>query len=401
MFRIGVIGCGWIVRLSHIPSILKTPEGVITAFYSRTRKSAEKTMKGYHRRVKRLLRKTQDEETRTFFTSALDSKVYTDLEEFFKDVDGVVIATPPNVHMMYAKMAAERGKSIMLEKPAARTLFEIDSVYSSIEKSPLFVYSQRSYDESIDIGREIIDSGKLGRIKSFKGSLGNAILVYVWNKKQFWDPKISGGGALLDLGPHVYSVFRNWFGPEYTFKTVKEIEIATMKKTRRLFKQKNYKVEIDDKALIEVKFSNRVNGEITARFEAYWGLSELYPKGAIRGNYFEVIGEKGKMTIAGPDNYLIEYNDGTIEVIPIEVNFLSTGGANVYRAFIKGQRSRNPAWYALEMMKILEGGYVSHHLEGKTLTEKDIQNFMEQFNNIQKCEDRSLAIINTLFPIEK
>ena len=68
---------------------------------------------------------------------------------------------------MYAKMAAERGKSIMLEKPAARTLFEVEKVYSHIEKVPLYVYSQRSDDESIDVGREIINSGKLGRIKSF------------------------------------------------------------------------------------------------------------------------------------------------------------------------------------------------------------------------------------------
>ncbi len=241
MFRIGIIGCGWIVRLSHIPAILTTPEGVVTAFYSRTRKSAEKTMKGYHRKIKRMLRRTTDEKTEKYLKKGLKSKVYTDLDNFFEAVDGVDIATSPNTHMQYAKMAAERGKSIMLEKPAARTLFEVEQVYSYIEKVPLYVYSQRTYDESIDLGKEIIDSGKLGRIKSFRGSLGNAILVYVWNKKQFWDPTISGGGALLDLGPHVYSVFRNWFGSEYTFESVKELDISTVKKTRRLFKQKNTK----------------------------------------------------------------------------------------------------------------------------------------------------------------
>ena len=399
-FRIGLIGCGIIARFSHIPAILKTPEGFITAFYSRTRKSAEKAMKGYHRRIKRLLRRTTEEKTKDYYQEALNSKVYTDLEDFFEVVDGVDIATPPNVHMMYAKMAAERGKSIMLEKPAARTLFEVEQVYSAIEKVPLYMYSQRSYDHSIDVGREIIKSGKLGRIKSFRGSLGNAVLVYIWGKKQFWDPKISGGGALLDLGPHVYSVFRNWFGPEYTFESVKEIEIATVKKTRRLFKQKNYKVEIEDKAIIEVKFHNRINGEVTARFEAYWGLSELYPKGSIRGNYFEAIGEKGKMTIAGSDNYLIEYNDGSIEVIPFEGKFLSTGGENAFRAFIHKEKSRNPAWYAREMMLIFSLGYLSHQLGGKEVSEEDMRNFMEQFNHIQKCEERSLSIIDTLFPID-
>ncbi len=81
-----------------------------------------------------------------------------------------------------------------------------------------------------------------------------------------------------------------------------------------------------------------MNGDITARFEAYWGNSEMYPKDAVRGHYFEVVGEKGKMTIAGPDNYLIEYNDGSIEVVPIEGEFLSTGGVNVFRAFIQKKK---------------------------------------------------------------
>jgi predicted dehydrogenase len=401
MFRIGVLGCGWIVRLSHIPAILETPEGVITAFYSRTRKSAEKTMKGYHRKIKRLLRKCKDEKVREYLNEGLNSKVYTTLDEFFNAVDGVDIATSPNTHMMFAKMAAERGKSIMLEKPAARTLFEIEEVYSEIEKVPVYVYSQRSYDECIDVGREIIKSGKLGKTKSFRGALGNAFLIYVHNKKQFWDPKISGGGALLDLGPHVYSVFRNWFGQEYKFESVREIGISTVKKTRRLFKQKDYKVEIDDKAIIEVKFNHPENGVITARFEAYWGNSDLYPKEAIRGNYFEVIGENGKMTIGDPNTYLIEYNDGSIEVIPFEGKFLSTGGANAFRYFIRNDQSRNPAWYAREMMIILEGGYISHHLEGRKLTEKDIQEYIGGFSFIKKCEERSLAIIQALFPIEK
>jgi len=74
-FRIGLIGCGIIARFSHIPAILKTPEGIITAFYSRTRKSAEKTMKGYHRKVKRLLRRTADEKTKERYQEALNSKV--------------------------------------------------------------------------------------------------------------------------------------------------------------------------------------------------------------------------------------------------------------------------------------------------------------------------------------
>jgi len=405
MFRIGVIGCGWIMRLSHIPAILKTPEGIITAFYSRTRKSAENTMKGYHYKVKQLLKKTKDPDIREYLLTALKSAIYTNLEEFFTVIDAVDIATSPNTHMMYAKMAAIRGKSIMLEKPAARTLVELENVYSIIKNVPLYMYTQRMYDNGIDFGKQIINSGKLGAIRSFRGCLGNAVLSYVHNKKQFWDPKISGGGALLDLGPHVYSVFRNWFGLDYTFESVKEIDIATVKKIRKQFGQKDYRVQIDDKAIVECKFNNPDKGDITARIEAYWGNRDLYPVGATRGYYFEVIGEQAKLSYPNINKttqfYKIEYTDGIVETIPVNGKLFSTGEENTFRAFIRKEKSKNPGWFVREMMVILEGGYISHHLGGTQVTEDDIFNFLRQFQHIKKCEQRSLALIDTLFPIEK
>jgi hypothetical protein len=53
------------------------------------------------------------------------------------------------------------------------------------------------------------------------------------------------------------------------------------------------------------------------------------------------------------------------------------------------------------MMEILEGGYISHHLGGKTLTKSEIYDFIHGFDFVKKCEERSLAIIQALFPIEK
>ncbi|MBN2156908.1 MAG: Gfo/Idh/MocA family oxidoreductase [Candidatus Lokiarchaeota archaeon] len=405
MFRIGVIGCGWIVRLSHIPAILKTPEGIITAFYSRTPKSAKKTMKGYHRKVKRDLRKAEGYNDKVLLKQALKSKVYTNLEEFFNVIDGVDIATSPDTHMKYAKIAAEHGKSIMLEKPPSRTLLEVEDVYDYIKEVPLFMYTQRMYDNQVKIGRTIIDSGRLGKIKSFRGCLGNEFLLYVHNKEQFWNPKISGGGALLDLCPHVYSVFRNWFGLSYKFESVREIDIGTVMKTRKMFGQRNYAVEIDDKAIIDVKFSNFENGDITARFEGYWGNKELYPKDQTRGYYFRVEGDKAIMSFPYREHnmiyYKIENRNGILEKIPCGNKLFSTGEENVFRAFIKRQESKNAAWFAKEMMEILQGGYISHNLEQKELTRKEIYDFMHSFNEIENKGQRNNAVIETLFPIEK
>jgi hypothetical protein len=52
-------------------------------------------------------------------------------------------------------------------------------------------------------------------------------------------------------------------------------------------------------------------------------------------------------------------------------------------------------------MLILSLGYLSHHLVGQEVSEKEMKDFMVQFDQIKKCEEKSLAIIETLFPIEK
>ena len=46
-------------------------------------------------------------------------------------VDALVICTPHHLHEAHARLAAGRGKAILLEKPIARTLPEADAILSS------------------------------------------------------------------------------------------------------------------------------------------------------------------------------------------------------------------------------------------------------------------------------
>jgi len=83
-----------------------------------------------------------------------------------KELDGVYVATPNPFHAEHAITALERGRHVMVEKPMALTLEDCDRMIAAAEKSrvKLMVAHTRSFNPPIRQMREIISSGKLGRV---------------------------------------------------------------------------------------------------------------------------------------------------------------------------------------------------------------------------------------------
>ena len=88
------------------------------------------------------------------------------------DIDAVDICTPNDFHAEIAMAAAAAGKMILCEKPLARNLAESQKMVDAIEKAGVkntVWYNYRRLP-AVTLAKQIIDSGKLGRIFHYRAN---------------------------------------------------------------------------------------------------------------------------------------------------------------------------------------------------------------------------------------
>jgi predicted dehydrogenase len=117
-------------------------------------------------------------------------------------VDGVVIATPSAMHAEQSIRALERGAAVFCQKPLGRTAAEARAVVEAARRADRLLDVDLSYrfTEGMRRIREVVRSGGLGRIYAVDLVFHNA---YGPGKPWFYDPALSGGGCVMDLGVHL------------------------------------------------------------------------------------------------------------------------------------------------------------------------------------------------------
>jgi predicted dehydrogenase len=88
------------------------------------------------------------------------------------EIDAVDICTPNNTHAEIAIAAAEAGKMVLCEKPLARTTEESLPMVEAIEKAGVANTVWYNYRRvpAVTLAKQIIDSGKLGRIFHYRAN---------------------------------------------------------------------------------------------------------------------------------------------------------------------------------------------------------------------------------------
>jgi predicted dehydrogenase len=132
------------------------------------------------------------------------------------DVDVVIIATTNNWLAPVTIAAAEAGKHVLVEKPAARSLKEIREVIARVEHRPscIWVGFNHRYHPALQKARMLVDSGELGSLMFIRGRYGHGGRLG-YDREWRADPEISGGGELLDQGVHLIDLAR-WFLGDFT-----------------------------------------------------------------------------------------------------------------------------------------------------------------------------------------
>lgn len=118
------------------------------------------------------------------------------------DLDGIAIATPSALHAAQALAALHKGKAVFCQKPLGRNEAETTGVVDAARSNNLLLevdFSYR-YTQAVQQIKKILDSGELGEIYGIHLTFHNA---YGPNKPWYYNPALSGGGCLMDLGIHL------------------------------------------------------------------------------------------------------------------------------------------------------------------------------------------------------
>jgi predicted dehydrogenase len=133
------------------------------------------------------------------------------------DIDAVFVCAPNSFIPDVVIAALDAGKHVFCEKPPGRNMDDIGRILEAEKRnsgSVLKVGFNHRYHYGIMEAKKIVDSGKYGQIMWMRGVYGKAEGS---GDPAEWrmNPKISGGGILLDQGIHMLDLFRHFCG-EFT-----------------------------------------------------------------------------------------------------------------------------------------------------------------------------------------
>jgi len=254
-WKAGVIGCGAIAQAMHLPGYAKTPGVELVAACDPVPARRKEAMRF-------------NDELRT----------YSDYRKMLnaEQLDVVSVCTPNCFHAEHAIAALEAGANVLLEKPAALTMKEIAAIKAAVKRSRRVLivgYSHRFHRGNLKAKR-LLDEGVIGEPYMIRIRLAHTGPFPGWAKDDwFYDPKLAGGGAMLDLGIHCIDQALWLGGPVQSVQATK----STLRK----------KIKVDDNATILLDYANgRTLGYVEVSWTSPTGMSGI-----------EILGDKGSIRI--------------------------------------------------------------------------------------------------------
>ncbi|MCC2545620.1 Gfo/Idh/MocA family oxidoreductase [Hymenobacter sp. BT175] len=129
-----------------------------------------------------------------------------------EEIELVVVNTPSNTHVELATQALRAGKHVLIEKPVAATVAELQGLYDlgRTQNRQVLAYQNRRWDSDFQAVRAVVESGQLGQLIEvhFRYDRYRPVL----NPKPFKETPGPGSGLLYDLGPHLIDQVISLFG---------------------------------------------------------------------------------------------------------------------------------------------------------------------------------------------
>ena len=275
-----------------------------------------------------------------------------------KELDAVSICLPNYLHCPVTLEALEAGKSVLVEKPMATNSGEAEKMLTAArnKKKALIIGMNYRFKHQFQYLKKLITEGELGEVyyiksralrrKTFTGDCAYRLKETPW----FTQKEKSGGGALIDMGPHMIDLAL-WLTDNYNPVTVFG-SVYT--------KLGNY--QVDDLASALIKLDNGTTISVEISWETFtkdkFSLTVFGTKAGVITDpftiYKEVIGSSAEITpkLNPPPEPAYEMHQEYAEFIETIKN---------------GKRLTSSAEKGLIIMKILDAIYESANT-GKAIT---------------------------------
>jgi predicted dehydrogenase len=236
MFRIGFLGTGWIGR-NRMAAMLATGNAKAVAIHDPSPEMAAQARE-----------------------LAPDAQIVGSFDELLSlRPDGVVIASPSALHADQCIRAFAAGAAVFCQKPLGRNADEVEAVLDAAKRADRLLGVDLSYRHTAAMQaiRARVRAGELGRLFAADLVFHNA---FGPQSGWFWDPTLSGGGCLIDLGVHLVD-FALWL---FDFPEVTGARATLMRDGRPVRPD-----EVEDYATGELVLANGVH----VRIACSWNLN--------------------------------------------------------------------------------------------------------------------------------
>ena len=320
--RFALLGCGR-VSAKHVDALINNKEEAeLVAVYDIVEKLA-------------IDKKSQYE------VSVKDSnvKVYKEYNELLNDknIDVVTIATISGYHARQAVDCLKHDKHVLIEKPMALTIEDVDNIISmgSKKNKKVCVSHQNRFIPAVQRLKQAIDEGRFGKLIH-----GTARTLWArddsYYKQASWrGTKALDGGTLMNQCIHNIDLLQWMMGGEIE-RVCSEIDTFARD------------IEIEDFGAMLIRFKNGAIGIIE-------GSVCVYPKNLEES--ISIFGERGTVVISNNKIKTWEFEDKKDgeETELIKFNESNSGHTPLYKDFIESiNNNREPLVNGVEGRKAIE-----------------------------------------------
>lgn len=205
-------------------------------------------------------------------------KYYMHEEDLLNDpeIEVVYIATPLHLHYRQTCMAAKAKKHVLCEKPMALNVKQCEGMLKACTKNGVklgigLMMRFHAYHRHL---KKIVEQGELGRIVMGRAQLScwYPPIEGAWRQNL----KLSGGGALMDMGPHCIDLL--------------EMIIGKVTDVSCIMERLVHRYKPEDSAAVMLHFKNGALGFV----DTFFNIPDSASK-----NSLEIYGSKGSVLARG------------------------------------------------------------------------------------------------------